>query len=272
MQTSAKIVEDSVSTQGVRLTTLQLCYPRLIHSEFMTHRVFSRSASGSRAIPVAKVLEQVRLNPAKPAEWGSNQPGMQAGPTVDNPLRAELLWRAAANSAADMAERMARLGLHKQICNRPLEPFTYMHTVLTATEFENWFSLRLHRDADPTIYQLALEMRLAMDASTPKVLQVGQWHLPYVSETERQTLDSACLPKISAARCARVSYLKHDGKVPDVEKDLGLFDRLAGSHPMHASPLEHQATPAGRDSWSGNFRGWLQHRKVWEQSHDGSTR
>ena len=82
----------------------------------------------------------------------------------------------------------------------------------------------------------------------------------------------------SAARCARVSYLNHDGTTPNVTKDLETFAKLAGDpngppHPLHASPMEHQATPdrlshpEKNDSWQfptqhGNFRGWRQFRKM----------
>lgn len=268
---TAKVIEDSIAEHGVRLTTLQLCYPRFIHAEFMTHRVFSRNASSSRAIPVAKMIEQVRTNPAMPIHWGKNQPGMQAneeltGQALETMMRA---WQQAAREAAATAEFMDKHGLHKQVANRILEPFQYMHVIVTASEWENFFDLRAHPDAQPEIHALALVMREAMKASTPKMLRDGEWHLPYVKllERTRHFGDTDLLLKVSAARCARVSYLTHDGQEPSIEKDVALYERLVGGVPLHASPIEHQATPfPDADMWSGNFRGWLQNRKIVESS------
>lgn len=264
----AKVIEDSVADNGVRLTTLQLMYPRFIHAEFMTHRVFSRNSSSSRAIPVAKMIEQVRNNPAMPIHWGKNQPGMQAneqlsGKALENTIAN---WRQAAINAADVAEFMAMDGAHKQVANRILEPFQYMHVIVTATEWQNYFHLRAHPDAQPEIHELAIQMKRAMDASEPRHLEGGEWHMPYVRWIERTELDLEVCLKISAARCARVSYLTHDGQTPLIEKDLELYERLVGSKPLHASPIEHQATPMTDASyWSNNFRGWLQHRALVEE-------
>ena len=271
MTISAKIIEDSIAGNGVRLTTLQLKYPRLIHSEFMTHRVFSRNASSSRAIPVAKMIEQVRTDPAMPIHWGSNQPGMQARVELEgnDRLRAIARWQLAAEAAASHAEVMMELGLHKQVANRILEPFQWIHVIVTATEWDNFFSLRAHPDAQPEIHALAEAMKQAFADSRPMPLEEGEWHLPYVTRLERATHlhDVDLLMKLSAARCARVSYLTHDGQAPDIEKDLALYERLVGSVPLHASPVEHQATPLpAADMWSGNFRGWLQYRKLVESS------
>jgi thymidylate synthase ThyX len=261
----AKVVADSLSQAGTRITSLQLMYPRLIHAEFLTHRVFSRNSSSSRAIPVAKVIAQVRDNPAMPIHWGANQPGMQARAEVEDIEEAKRLWVLAANDAANRAQQMLNLGLHKQVANRILEPFQFMHTIVTATDWANFMELRDHEDADPNIQALAVAMKKVMSASKPVVLMPGSWHLPYVREDENLPIDVAC--KVSAARCARVSYLTHDGATPDVNKDLYLFDRLAGGRPLHASPLEHQATPyAGAYGTTGNFTGWTQFRKLWEQT------
>lgn len=291
---SAKIIEDSISHSGVRITTMQLCYPRFIHAEFMTHRVFSRNASSSRAIPVAKMLEMVRNEPAMPIHWGKNQPGMQANEQLTG-VALELAkegWVTAALCAADIAEAMEKTGLHKQVANRILEPFQHIHVVVTATEWENFFALRDHEDAQPEIHELAIQMKIAMNTSTPKLLESSEWHLPYVTQEERDDAffkikaNAMMLPKISAARCARVSYLKHDGELPNRDDDLFLYQRLAGGEPIHASPLEHQAAPDfqsferqaspdfqnceptgkwGSPELHGNFTGWIQHRKLIEQ-------
>ncbi|WKZ86273.1 FAD-dependent thymidylate synthase [Ralstonia pickettii] len=272
----AKVIEDSIAAHGKRLTTLQLEYPRFIHAEFMTHRVFSRNASSSRAIPVAKMIEQVRTKPAMPIHWGKNQPGMQAKEQVSNETAttAAANWVRAAVDAANRAEVLMDLGIHKQVVNRILEPFQHIHVVVTATEWENFFELRDHPDAQPEIQALAGTMRIAMDCSEPNRVKrdrgdARNWHLPYVSNEERYVhRDSPeLLAKLSTARCARVSYLTHDGANPSIEKDLELFDRLVGARPLHASPTEHQAYPlplAGQSS--KNFKGWRQHRELIEST------
>ena len=267
---TAKVIEDSVAADtGVRLTTMQLQYPRFVHAEFMTHRVFSRNASSSRAIPVSKVIEQVRNDPAMPVHWGKNQPGMQARKELDHDdqQKAVTLWRRAANEAADTAEMMMNLGLHKQVANRILEPFQYMHVIMSSTEWDNFYELRDHEDADPNIFSLAKVMRVAQERSEPSIRFENDWHLPYVSRAERLEHygNFELLLKLSAARCARVSYLTHDGKEPEIEKDIALYERLVGGRPLHASPIEHQATPLlSADQWSGNFRGWMQNRQIVE--------
>ena len=265
---TAKIIEDSISTTDKRITTLQLCYPRFIHSEVMTHRVFSRNASSSRAIPVRKMLDMIRNEPAMPIHFGINIPGMQAKEQLTgNQLQyAKDAWLEAAVNAARSAEVMTELGLHKQVANRILEPFQHIQVVLTATEFSNWFELRNHSDAQPEIQELAIQMQSAMDNSTPKLLWKDEWHLPYVTQEERndQFFDHnpELLRKISAARCCRVSYLKFDGKVSSAADDIALCNKLIGSRPLHSSPFEHVATPLNDpNECSGNFKGWYQYRK-----------
>lgn len=264
MTIAAKVVLDSISPTGVRILTFELTYPRFIHAEFMTHRVFSRNAASSRAIPVKTMIANISAEPAGPIYWGENKPGMQAGEEIKDVEAAKAIWLESAKLACAQAEKMLELNVHKQVVNRLTEPFMHMKTLVTATEWDNWFVLRDHSDAQPEIRELAIQMRLAMDASTPQTLELGQWHLPYVKENEGN-LDQSTLLKISTARCARVSFLTHDGKTPDVEKDIALFDRLITSKPIHASPAEHQATPAySSTAFSGNFRGWQQHRKLIE--------
>ena len=268
-QITAKVIADSVNTHDQRITTLELQYPRFIHSEFMTHRVFSRNAASSRAIPVVKMIRQVQEDPAMPIHWGANQPGMQATSEVQGDARTLAVgaWINAAGSAALAAQGLMALGVHKQVANRLLEPFQLMRTIVTATEWANFFHLRDHEDAQPEIRALAVAMREAMEVSTPKRLSAGEWHLPYVLENEMQLIREEVLRKLSTARCARVSYLTHDGQTPDTDKDIALYERLVGSSPIHASPAEHQATPAKyADSRSGNFKGWIQHRKLIEGS------
>lgn len=271
---SAKVIEDSRAPNGVRLTTLQLRFPRFLLPEFNTHRVFSRNASSSRAIPVAKVIDQVRCDPAMPLHWGRNQPGMQASAELQGRERELAIahWKNAAQCAADVAEQMAKLGLHKQVANRILEPFQFAHVVVSSTEWKNFFELRDHPDAQPEIRALAYEMRRAILMSAPDLrpcdrLHADAWHLPYVTADERGSFadQPELLAKLSAARCARVSYVLHDGRTPDMDEDLKLFERLVGSRPLHASPVEHQAYPLPHFAQqSKNFQGWRQHREIIE--------
>lgn len=271
----AKVIEDSISEEGKRITTLEVTFHRYILSEFNTHRVFSRNFSSSRAIPTKKLLEQVRTNPAMPVHWGKNQTGMQAHEELEGIAleEAKKQWRFAAIDAADNAERLANLGLHKQLVNRCVETYLYVTGIVTSTEWDNFFELRDHPDAQPEFRVLAKEMRKALNESLPNHLGWGEWHLPYVKESEKliatnDYYDSMLWQKVSAARCCRVSYLKHDGTTPSIDEDLALFDRLAGSIPLHASPLEHQATPCNipmDDAYSGNLKGWIQYRKLWEK-------
>lgn len=307
MSYSAQVVADSVNSAGIRLTTLQLRYPRFIHAEVMTHRVFSRNASSSRAIPVSKMVKSIKEDPAMPIHWGKNQPGMQAFEEHDAPVtipehlwqsaknflveqgydpgsamalteppirfRRELAWRFATWLAADMSQAFADAGYHKQISNRLAEPGQFISVVVTATDWDNFFELRDHEDAQPEIRALALAMKKAMAESTPVdrssdvLLSCSErvWHLPYVLPEERaQYAEQAdLLVKLSTARCARVSYLTHDGQTPSIEKDIELHDRLVAARPIHASPAEHPALCATRSDAEvrfKNFRGWIQYR------------
>ena len=265
-----KIIEDSMAFGAPRLTTFQLRYPRFIHSEIMTHRVFSRSASSSRAIPVSKIIEAIEDEPAIPSEWGKNQKGMQSREHLDEEtsLSAKKEWAIASRLAINQAKALNNLGCHKQIVNRVLEPFSHISVIITATDFNNFFSLRCHPDADPTMQELAYKMREEYNKSQPVKLDRNEMHLPYLSFSDR-SLQNA--PLISAARCARVSYLTHDGDKCNVNNDLELAKKLLESR--HLSPFEHQAVPDLTSyvftSKSKNFNvGWKQFRYEIEKQGD----
>lgn len=273
-QIEVKMIEDSISAAGNRLSTLQLKYHRYIHAEVMTHRVFSRSASSSRAIPIIKIISQVWNDPAIPMHWGANISGMQAKTELTGwkLFQAKLIWKLASKVACVLALLLYQIGLHKQIGNRILEPFSFINVIVTATEFDNFFKLRIHPDAQPEIQELASQMKECFDNSTPiftgdeSMKMRGQliWHLPYVSYEERLKYQVEDLLKISTARCARVSYNNHDGTLPSIEKDIALHDILVGSIPLHASPAEHQATPGSYNIFYKNFKGWSQYRTTLE--------
>jgi hypothetical protein len=281
---TAKIIAYSRAPNGQLIVTFELEYQRFIHGELMTHRLFSRNAASSRAIPVATIIDQVRNDYAAPIHWGANQPGMQASQELSCEGRdlVQGYWHEAAMSAAHWATKMADEGAHKQIANRILEPFQWMKTIVTATCFENWFWLRDHADAQPEIKALAVEMLRQLDSMTPKDLKSGEWHVPYFNgasgsgvwtPNDVETLADALA--ISSSCCAQVSFRKLDDTL---EKARMIYARLVESEPVHASPFEHQATPMKRNAdfrnkgithkdrqgnfWSGNFVGWIQHRQL----------
>lgn len=299
MTITAKVIADSVGEDSPRVTTFELRYPRFIHSEFMTHRVFSRNASSSRAIPVERQIGAILEDTAMPIHWGKNQPGMQADGETDSAVSVVRLgrypdvfpgtvscrkasatakdaWLDARDRAIEMAKAFHKAGYHKQIVNRLLEPFSHIKVVCTATNYSNFFALRRHPDAQPEIKALADAMYDVMEASEPELLAEGWWHMPYITKDELHStrilgedlLDP--LIKVSVARCARVSYKTHDGRPTTIEEDLTLYERLVGSVPLHASPAEHQAKvdKKSRGGWrnphlSGNFDpGWVQFRKT----------
>jgi hypothetical protein len=269
---TAKVVADSMSCQGKRITTLELRYPRFIHAEFMTHRQFSRNASSSRAIPVKRLIEDVLTDPAMPIHWGKNQPGMQAREEHDAPVvfrndsvSPQAAWLRARDVAVGAAEQFDKAGFHKQIVNRLLEPFAHINVIVTATDWDNFFKLRLHPDAQPEIHQLAIVMFEAMANSAPLLRAFQGWHLPYIGEADMKAAhyNRDKITMISAARCARVSYKTHDGGDPDWQKDLKLAEDLLGDG--HMSPFEHQATPAVQRF--ANFDGWRSNRSILEGNH-----
>lgn len=273
---SAKVIADTIH-KGHRITSLQLVMPRFILAQFNTHRSFSRSTTSSRAIPTAKLLDMVRTEYAHPVFWGKNQAGMQASEELEESIKQLALneWRIAALNAANSAEKLLELGVHKQIANRVLEPFMWAETIVTATEWDNFFNLRLHEDSQPEIQELARCMKEALDNSEPKNSTV---HLPYITFEEMEdfvqgllTSDSESInielykyfAPISAARCARVSYLNHDQSKPDIQKDLVTAEKLISAG--HWSPFEHQAYALDKnDIYSRNFIGWEQARVMYD--------
>ena len=266
----AKVIEDSISPAGNRLTTMQVECHRFVLSEFNTHRVFSRNSASSRAIPVEKQLERVRNDPAYPIEWPGEQSGMQGGKLLEGFALAEAqhMWDNARLAALGIVE--GYIGehpepenrLHKSLLNRLLEPY-FWHTIcVTAVDWSGWNLQRCSPLAQPEIRVLAEKMRDAIAASTPHPLTPGQYHLPYVTEEDLDECDERDLdPRaISAARCARTSYLTQEG-TRDLAKDVELFERLVSANPPHGSPLEHVATPSELLVVPlGNFRGWHQLR------------
>lgn len=241
------VLKDSVAPNGRRLVTLQTTLPRMVLSEFNTHRDFSRNSASSRAIPVKKNIKKVSEDPFIPEGFMKNQKGMQEGVALNEEESdlAKRAWMSLHKVAIATAEILAELEVHKHWANRPLELFNGQTIIVTASRWDNFYALRRHPDAAPEMRYAADSMLSAMEASTPEKLKEGGWHLPLVTEQERsptgEWLPIDMLVELSCARCARVSALTHDG-TRDLDADITLYNRLASRG--HMSPLEHAAKVA----------------------------
>jgi hypothetical protein len=273
----------NAKTQDI-LYTWVLTYPRVILAEVNTHRMASKNTSSSRAIPSSKQRRKVVQDPFIPLHIGTNRKGMQAGEELAGWKRsaAEMIWRGSRYPQVWASWAMEKLGVHKQIVNRLVEPYTWTQQLFSATEVDNFFWLRDHPDAEPHFQELAGQMRKQVEyvrAYSKRVyidlqcaypiqwLQPGEWHLPFVDAKEREVLGLDYAKKTSSARCARVSYvLPETGSKSTLQRDLELFERLAireeySDDPRHLSPLEHPAQAMEQSVYCGNFRGFKQFRK-----------
>lgn len=289
MAFSCRVLADSVSHFLHRLTTFEITFPRIILAEFNTHRMLSRNSASSRAIPIEKMLMMVQEDPYIPTHWGQNQKGMAAAQelTEQEQAQARRVWLDARDEAVEQVMRLMKIGLHKQLTNRLLEPFMWHTVIVTATEWSNYFHLRHNAAAHPEINRIAEMMEDMYQKSIPKDLKEGEWHLPLISPVEQESKEFPIedLVKISCARCGRVSYLTHAG-IRDPQEDLALYNRLL--QPGHMSPFEHAARSMyplelemfktedrvwdeSYQAWRklgtysyflGNLNGWVQHRKM----------
>jgi hypothetical protein len=291
---SAKIVCHSKAPNGEELITMEIELHRFILPEFNTHRSFSRNFQSSRAVPVEKMIEQVRNNPAMPVHWGKNQAGMVADLELDelvyddkdNGFLVEGWWRSAAKSAANYAEAMSKAGYHKQLVNRILEPYMKTKGVVTATRdaFEAFFKLRCHFAAQPEIKLLAERMQNSLLASVPNELNYGEYHLPYISSdlfanSEEAKVVGKFLPikdavKVSCSCTAQISYRRLDDSLDKALKVYGMLNLPVNGvypeDPPHYSPTEHVAKVMEdykhESFMSGNFHSgtFWQYRKALE--------
>lgn len=273
MKSSARILADSISLSGHRLTTMEVVIPRPVLAEFNTHRVLSRNSASMRAIPVHKIIAAVKDDPYIPSAFSVNDKGMAAKEFIrpgDAAWRPSVnWWLDARDKMLDSAQEGLEAGLHKQVVNRLLEPWSWQTIIVSSTEWENYRALRTAVDdegnplADLAIYEPSVAMMDALDNSIPQLVQYGEWkHLPLTGFPGDESLSVDDLRRVSVARCARVSYLTHAG-VRDVEQDLKLYDRLSNNG--HLSPFEHVATPSDyRSDWA-NFTGWIQERRFIER-------
>lgn len=275
-----EVIADSISPQAVRLTTLSVTLPRLVLAELNTHRMLSRNSASSRAIPIQRMIDKVTQDPFIPFYWGANQKGMQAAVEIDPTSReeAERDWLHGRDLMIQQVSKLSNRNVHKQIANRLLEPWLYTTVLVSATDWDNFYGLRCHPDAQPELRRAAEMMHDAMAASTPRRIAYGEWHVPYardedavVAATELDNVWSDNITPqtyarllLSAARCARVSY-DASASVREQAEDIALAKRLASSG--HWSPFEHIATPTHRLGYSANFWGWCQLRRF----HSGES-
>ena len=244
---------------------MQVTLHRFVLAELNTHRVCSRNSASSRAIPAAKTRDAVLASPAWPVEWGANQKGMQAAQELWGWRRtlAKALWSSHRLMSAAHHWALEKVGLHKQLTNRLIEPHMWHTVIVSSTEWNNFFEQRCSPLAQPEIREAAMAMQRALHDSRPKQLRYGEWHLPYVDVAyERDERGEWERVASSVARCARVSYLTHEKKL-DVYADYELYLKLVEAKPPHWSPLEHVARPAYETmdtNLKGNFDGWQQLR------------
>ena len=285
----ARVIADSLSPDGVRITTVEATMPRIVLAEFNTHRDRERNSASSRAIPTAVTIRRVTEDPFVPEDWGRNGKGMQAHGSLDEHTSglAAATWLDARDKMVAATRELHELGVHKQLANRLLEPFQWHTVIMTATEWSNFFNLRCSPLAQPEIERTASAIREAMQSSEPRILAHGEWHLPFVDERDAELTLTDKL-RVSTARLARVSYLTHNG-IRDVQHDFDLHDSLLSAG--HMSPFGHPARPMTRadveermhflgatgvdwgrarisDHFSGPFRGWWQYRKTIAGEHD----
>lgn len=289
---TAKVIADSINETGQRLTTFELEFPRLILSECNTHGAIEKNTSSSRAIPVAKMLDHILEQNLKPIYFGSKKSGMQAGDelTGEDLQYVKDVWESALKGAVGQASLLDECGVAKEVTNRITEPYQLIKAVWSATDWENWFNLRLEKDADPNICMLAYKMYEALSKSKPVLLKKGEYHLPYCSHRnivckdsgevvdiehgylevppnvrglvfKPMTLEQAI--KYSVASCAQVSYRSEGMTLEKAEK---IWNMLVKSEVVHASPLTHVATPIVATSTE-----WFESTHQWSDYTEGSV-
>lgn len=287
----ARVECDSIHL-GKRLTTFVIRFPRIILAEVNTHRVLSKGTSSSRAKPFEVMVSEVEKTPFVPSVVYYNQKGMQGTSRLSS--EDQDAFEVKYLSIRDMVVAESRnlqsnLNIHKQTVNRLLEPFTWVEQVISGTDWANFFALRTHKDAQPEFRIIARMMWEVYQKSRPVVLDYGEWHRPFVDDltyyevhnwlehTDKRYLARTCenmpaindptfietMNQVSVGRCARVSYKLPNSDRRNVGEDVRLYQDLTSAWPIHATPLEHVATPTLLPFMrSGNFQGWKQLRKT----------
>lgn len=252
-----------------KIATFIITIPKFIQAQINSHRALSRNSGSSRAIPAKIIRKRVIKNPFTPIEFGHNQSGMRGGKEVSGIklILAKKIWLWSRFIPCFFHYLGEKLNIHKEVLNRLIEPWMFTEVVLTATEWANFIRLRSDNAAQPEIQIIAKEISRLLKSEKPQILKTGEWHLPFISKEESVEFDINVIQKISAARCARVSYKLYDGSSSNIEKDIALCDRLIFEG--HWSPFEHIAMANETLDRSGNFVGWRQYRKEFENEHGG---
>lgn len=272
----ATVIADSVNPSGSRITTFELVAPKQLVAQFNTHGMVRRDSASSRAVPTVKIIEQVRDDPYRPPQWNYRQRGMQpAGPMSDvDGARMDELERGLRSATLFFVGEMEKIKPAKEDINRYLEPWMWTTIVATATEWDNYFTLRTHGDAQAAHATLARAMQTAYRASVPVKrypIDYGiaiddirdAWHLPYITDAERYSVkDWRHLPLMSAARCAGVSYFRQGARedrtlTEEVNRALELVRN------RHWPPTEMPSRAEKGDEWYGPFLGWKPLRKFY---------
>ena len=334
----AKIVADSLSPQGDRLTSVLCTFPRIILAEVNTHRMLSKNTSSSRAIPFEKMVEAVQNNPFIPIAWQKEHTGMQGYEYITYRPAIEKRnndWLDSMDFIIEKAKQMNSNvenlidgeGVTKQICNRLLEPFMWTTMLITGSRegWENFFELRCPRyeipltpdnsevaigkswkelmnwkgtggiwagdfntnnvieklsynkgAAEVHMMTLAESIYDAVNESTPKQLQAGEWHIPFEDKIdlidwldevnndghldgdldEQDRLFEIDKIKISTAMAAHTSYtVVGNEPVKSVKKWIKLHDDLISYDPPHSSPMEHCAKAMRNDEYVTFIKG-----------------
>lgn len=289
---NVKVIAKSLNLRGEAVTTFELDYPRWLLAELNTHRVFGRNSQSSRAVPVNKTVE-VNTNWVRPIVWGKNKAGMSSSEELQGETlqKVQEVWDRHAVASFDASKELSELGLHKQYTNRMTEWCSRVKTVVTATEWDNFFWLRNDEEAaQPEIVELAQRMKEAYEDYPSVQLDTGHWHLPYVfqefdSKGKQYFLDEFAnvmkiedALKISVSCCAQVSYRRLD---QTKEKAIEIYEKLFSGPKPHLSPTEHamKVGPKYMDfrtpgvthidrtgnAWSGNIKGFVQYRQLLDQ-------
>ena len=294
MKPTVEIIADSIAPNGKRITTLRSIYWLCIHPEHLRHGPISHSVASGRAIPISRTIEQVTDNPWYPSQYGKTHKGMQHSEvfTGDDVHELDKLWLETSRLMLEQVEKFNKIGVTKQLTNRLLAPWVQVRDVTTSTDYDAFLKLRLHDTAEIHIQELAVETLVALATSVPKKLEPGEWHLPFITDDDREyalytfkeqepesytfpmevedafarhnvSMADQLLILISAARCAYTSYDKNKGKTRDAELTTAAR-KLLPYH--HYSPFEHQARARNVSKYyvSGRSRGWQQARKILE--------
>lgn len=236
-----EVILDSI-IQGDRITCFRVTYPRIVHSEFLRHRMDSFCSASSRAIPLNRIIDQ--YFGYIPDNWRKHQSGMQPieGNNIftDEELKDYTdLYKYIMNESEKIAKLLHKegKGLAKEQVNRLLEPYSYITHLVQTTEkgYKHFFDLRTDKHAQYEIRCIAEMMKDKYNKSYPLK---RKYHLPFYQHefVADSNPDILKYLKVSSARCARTSYYNHEGNMPSLEEDLKLSETLLND--KHLSPFE----------------------------------